>query len=159
MAPPTLVEYFAIYACLSVIMLIAIVNEIRTTRIPNSFTFPVFVYFLCARLILGPSPFQEYLASLGIIAFVYVGIGFLSGYVPGGAGKFAIALAPALELRMAFAAAAISLLVGGVLWILGKIWTRPGMRIPGSIVISSIFGSVALSAILRSIYQLGGTQN
>lgn len=153
MAPPTPVEYFAVYACLSVVMLMAIFNEIRTRRIPNSFTFPVFAYFSCVRLILGSSPMQEYLASFGIIAFLYVGIGFLSGYIPGGAAKFAIALSPALELRMAFAVAAISLLVGGVLWIVGKIWTQPELRIPGSIVISSIFGSVVLSAILSSIYQ------
>lgn len=152
--PPTVMEWYAIYAPLSVLMVLTILTELRTTRIPNAIVYPTCAYVVVARMAIGPLPFAQYLISIMVIAVVYIGIGYGSGFLGAGAAKFAVAMAAALVPWMAFVVGAASLIGGGAFWLAFKIWDRPGIQIPGSILISSLTTGVILLTILHAEFHL-----
>lgn len=144
LASPTPVEWLAIYAPLTVILVVSTTIELKTQRIPNGLVLVAFVYLLAARSVVGPLAAWQYLVSLLIGIVIGMGIGWAPGFIGGGAAKLLVAVSAGLAPWQAVSVTSAAVLFGRILRAARKDQDEK-TYVPGSIVIF-VFTAMVLAA-------------
>lgn len=161
-AVPTAQELSLIYAPLTLFLVVAIVGEIRTTRIPNVLTFLMAGYFLTARALIGPQPINVYLTSVTIVSVTLIMTLYVPRYLAAGGVKFAIAISPVLLPWMAVGVCILTTAFVGIQLHLDKLAAEKSETAEprlwyGSVVISGATAAIMLVALLETNFHFLST--
>ena len=113
-------ELLVVHVPLLAFLVVTAYRELTTKRIANKWLLPGLIYFIVARLSIGPNTFTDYLGG-GAALFAGMWMLWMFGVLGGGAVKLAAVVGVALGTRLAIATAslqaAVFLLILGTLWL------------------------------------------